>query len=68
MRAMPVSDHFLVETLNYLSDGQIPPEKLAGKNAVITLLQLLHSSGMLLVLDGFERVLRAFGGLNARIR
>ena len=26
---------------------------------------MLHPPGMLLVLDGFERVLRAFGGLDA---
>ncbi len=58
-------DHFLVETLAYLSDGRVDATKLPGKDAVRMLLQMLHTPGTLLVLDGFERVLRAFGGLNA---
>ena len=58
-------DHFLVETLDYLSGGKIDATKLSAKDAVRTLLQLLHAPGTLLVLDGFERVLRAFGGLDA---
>ena len=39
--------------------------KLSAQDAVRTLLQILHAPGTLLVLDGFERVLRAFGGLDA---
>lgn len=58
-------EHFLTETLDYLSAGKIQPEKLSAKNAVRTLLETLHPPGTLLVLDGFERQLRAFGGLNA---
>ena len=57
-------DHFLAEMLDYLSDGKIKPDRLS-VNEVKTLLQMLHVPGTLLVLDGFERVLRAFGGLNA---
>ena len=58
-------DHFLAETLDYLSGGKIQPEKLSAKEQSETLLQMLHAPGTLLVLDGFERVLRAFGGLDA---
>ncbi len=68
-------DHFLVETLKYLSDCRLSLRERAffrgakddttAQNAVRTLLQLLHAPGTLLVLDGFERVLRAFGGLDA---
>ncbi|MEK6261896.1 MAG: TIR domain-containing protein [Planctomycetota bacterium] len=58
-------DQFLVETLDYLSDGKLDAMKLSAKDAVKTLLQALHAPGTLLVLDGFERVLRAFSGLDA---
>ncbi len=61
-------DHFLAETLEYLSGGGMKPDKLFAKDPVRTLLQLLHQPGTLLVLDGFERVLRAFGGLDAAYR
>jgi len=57
-------DHFLAETLDYLSGGKIKPDRLS-VNEVRALLQMLHPPGTLLVLDGFERVLRAFGGLDA---
>ena len=58
-------DHFLAETLAYLSGGKIDAANLSGKDAVSTLWEMLHEPGTLLVLDGFERVLRAFGGLDA---
>jgi len=58
-------DHFLGETLEYLSGGKLDATKMSGKDAVQTLWELLHAPGTLLVLDGFERVLRAFGGLDA---
>ena len=58
-------DHFLVETLDYLSGGKLDATKMSGRDAVRTLWELLHGPGTLLVLDGFERVLRAFGGLDA---
>ncbi len=58
-------DAFLAETLHYLSGGNVDATKLSGKNALRTLLEALLLSGTLLVLDGFERVLRAFGGLDA---
>ncbi len=57
-------DHFLAKTLHYLSGGKIKPAK-PSTDDVMTLLQMLHQPGTLLVLDGFERVLRAFGGLDA---
>ncbi len=60
-------DHFLAETLDYLSGGKIKPDKLS-VNEVRLLLQMLHAPGTLLVLDGFERVLRAFGGLDVAYR
>ncbi len=58
-------DRFLAEALDYLSGGKIDATEISGKAAVRELVQMLHEPGTLLVLDGFERVLRAFGGLNA---
>ncbi len=58
-------DRFLAETLAYLSGGRLDVTRLSGKDAIKALLQMLHAPGTLLVLDGFERVLRAFGGLDA---
>jgi tetratricopeptide (TPR) repeat protein len=58
-------EHFLDETLNYLFDGKFDAKQIAGKNAINKLLQMLHEPGLLLVLDGFERALRAFSGLDA---
>ena len=56
--------HFLGETLGYLRGGRTRSDK-PSKQTVIALLELLHAPGTLLVLDGFERELRAFGGLDA---
>jgi tetratricopeptide (TPR) repeat protein len=58
-------DHFLSETLHYLSGGTISATGNSGRDEVERLLRILHQPGTLLVLDGFERVLRAFGGLDA---
>jgi tetratricopeptide (TPR) repeat protein len=58
-------ESFLAKTLHYLSSGRIRPKELSPRGAVETLLAMLHQPGTLLVLDGFERVLRAFGGLDA---
>ncbi len=58
-------DHFLAETLGYLSGGRVQADKLSAKDAVKALLAFLYAPGTLLILDGFERELRAFGGLNA---
>jgi len=58
-------DHFLAGTLEYLTQGTIDLKKISAKAAVGTLLDALRVPGTLLVLDGFERVLRAFGGLDA---
>jgi len=57
-------DHFLIETLMYLSGGRIRPDKLSA-NEVRMLLQRPYPPGTLLVLDGFERMLHAFSGLDA---
>ncbi|MCH8807596.1 MAG: TIR domain-containing protein, partial [Planctomycetes bacterium] len=57
-------DNFLAKTLYYLSDGKIKVTK-PSTDDLTTLLQMPHQPGALLVLDGFERVLRAFAGLNA---
>jgi tetratricopeptide (TPR) repeat protein len=61
-------DHFLADTLHSLSDKTIKPGELVAKDAVKKLLEMLHAPGTLLVLDGFERVLRAFGGMDAAYR
>jgi tetratricopeptide (TPR) repeat protein len=58
-------DHFLSETLDYLSGGTIAAAGISGRDGVERLLEKLREPGTLLVLDGFERVLRAFGGLDA---
>ncbi len=55
-------DRFLVGTLDSLG---IDVEKLSVKDALRALLQALRQPGTLLVLDGFERALRAFSGLDA---
>lgn len=57
-------DNFLANTLDYLSGGKIKPTTPTTEH-LSALLQILHYPGTLLVLDGFERALRAFGGLNA---
>jgi tetratricopeptide (TPR) repeat protein len=58
-------DHFLAETLRYLSKEGFDARKMSGKDAVTRLVQVLHKTGTLLILDGFERELRAYGGPNA---
>ncbi|HSS19880.1 MAG TPA: toll/interleukin-1 receptor domain-containing protein [Pyrinomonadaceae bacterium] len=58
-------DHFVAEALVYLYGEQIKAQKLSARDALVALLNGLHQSGTLLVLDGFERVLCAFGGLEA---
>jgi tetratricopeptide (TPR) repeat protein len=56
-------DNFVERTVNYLKAGETA--KLGPRQRVDALLNALHQPGMLLVLDGFERTLRAFGGLDA---
>jgi tetratricopeptide (TPR) repeat protein len=58
-------DRFLAETLLYLSGGKIEPEKLHTRDVIKTFVQLLRQPGILLVLDGFERALRAGAGPEA---
>jgi tetratricopeptide (TPR) repeat protein len=54
-------EHFLSETLSYL---KIDPASLGPRQQVDALLQMLQRPGTLLILDGFERALRAFSGMN----
>lgn len=58
-------DHFLSASLDRLGIKQDPDRPLSQHDLVERLLELLHAPGTLLVLDGFERALRAFSGLNA---
>jgi tetratricopeptide (TPR) repeat protein len=58
-------DNFLRETLRYLTGQPTDATRTPGKDAVTRLVQVLHKTGILLILDGFERELRAYGGLNA---
>jgi len=58
-------NNFLARTLEYLSGGQIDSRSLGPRQQLDKVLPLLHQAGTLLVLDGFERELRAYGGLNA---
>lgn len=58
-------EHFLFQALDYVSGDSVDVTKLSVKDSALRLLQVLRSPGTLLVLDGFERVLRAFGGMDA---
>ncbi len=59
-------DSFLRETLAYLSVGQVANLPYGGpRQQADELLRRLHQPGTLLILDGFERVLRVFGSMNA---
>ena len=55
-------EHFLSETLKYL---KIDPQGLGPRQQADALLQVLQRPGTLLILDGFERQLRAFSSMNA---
>ncbi|HEY4687768.1 MAG TPA: hypothetical protein VIK33_00525, partial [Anaerolineae bacterium] len=55
-------ENFLRETLAYL---KIDPAALGPRQQVDALLNALRQPGTLLILDGFERQLRAFSGMNA---
>ena len=61
-------DNFLARTVEYLTGKQTKAQSLSPREQLDRLVELLHQSGILLVLDGFERVLRAFGGLDAAYR
>jgi len=58
-------DSFLAKTLWYLTGGRIDLKSMVPRQMVEALLNLLHQTGILLVLDGFERVLRAYSGMTA---
>jgi tetratricopeptide (TPR) repeat protein len=58
-------ESFVANTLKYLSRGQLDMVSASPRDQLLSLLQKLHSDGTILILDGFERALRAFGGLNA---
>lgn len=59
-------ERFLAAALAYL-DGERVPERLSVLE-VRRLVDRLRAGGVLLVLDGFERELRAFGGMDAAYR
>jgi tetratricopeptide (TPR) repeat protein len=56
-------ENFLKETLKYL--GILNAEQLNSRQQTELLLNLLQRPGLLLILDGFERVLRAYGSMGA---
>ncbi|MEO1211585.1 MAG: TIR domain-containing protein [Cyanobacteria bacterium J06638_20] len=56
-------DNFVSATLAYLSGGD--PQDLPPSERVVRLLEYLRQHRILLVLDGFERELRAYGNLGA---
>lgn len=58
-------NHFVAEALAYLYGEQATAQPLSARAALVALLKALQRPGTLLVLDGFERVLRAFSGLEA---
>jgi hypothetical protein len=61
-------DNFLASTVQYLSGKPTKSQSLSAREQLETLQQHLRQPGTLLVLDGFERALRAFGGLDAAYR
>jgi tetratricopeptide (TPR) repeat protein len=58
-------DSFLRETLTYLGAD---PHSLGPRQQADALLRLLRRPGTLLILDGFERALRAYAGMDAAYR
>jgi tetratricopeptide (TPR) repeat protein len=56
---------FLADLLKYLNIDKLNAKELSAKDSVREFVRKLASPGTLLVLDGFERELRAFGGLGA---
>jgi len=58
-------DGFLRETLAYLG---VDPHGLGPRQQADALLRVMRQPGVLLVLDGFERALRAYSGLDAAYR
>ncbi|HXA15378.1 MAG TPA: TIR domain-containing protein [Thermoanaerobaculia bacterium] len=58
-------ESFVATALHYLSSRRIDTASMPSRAQLEMLLRLLRSAGILLILDGFERGLRAFGGLNA---
>src|SRR5207249_3608410 len=56
---------FVREALQYASGGQANPAALSLFDQIKSLKALLAQKRLLLVLDGFERELRAYAGLNA---
>ena len=57
---------FLRQALSYVSDGKEDPEKLTSDyDRAVALLDWLQQRRVLLVLDGFERELRAYASLSA---
>lgn len=61
-------DGFIGRTLKYLSNGEIDCPAQVTPQHVDTLIKELKHPGTLLVLDGFERALRIFGGIDAAYR
>ena len=57
---------FVDEAITYLSSGTVNPADIpSAYDRTRTLLRLLEERRVLVVLDGFERELRAYAGLNA---
>lgn len=56
-------ESFVANTVRYLDPSSAP--SASPRDQLVSLLRVLHRPGTLLILDGFERALRAFGGLNA---
>jgi tetratricopeptide (TPR) repeat protein len=56
-------ENFLKDTLKYL--GIANAEQITPREQVVLLLNLMRYPGIILILDGFERVLRAYGNMGA---
>jgi tetratricopeptide (TPR) repeat protein len=56
-------ESFVANAVRYLDPNSAT--SASPREQLVSVLKALHSRGTLLILDGFERALRAFGGLNA---
>jgi hypothetical protein len=61
-------ESFVAGTLRYVTCGGRDVATMSPREQLDALVRALHSRGTLLILDGFERALRAFGGLDAAYR
>lgn len=58
-------DTFANNALKYITEGKVDPKNLSSKDKLQSLYNLLYQKRFLVVLDGLERILRAYAGLGS---